>query len=115
MLIFRAAPLRHSESLWLTEKTRKFPVEIDGDALLETVRIALPAGFRVDETPDAVHLDSRFGKYDATWTVENGALLFRRSLEVRAQSVPVADYGELRKFLDGVNGSGMSPVVLVKQ
>src|SRR5262249_53151066 len=48
MLLFRAAPLRHSESLWLTDKTRKYPVEIDGDALFETVRIALPPGFRVD-------------------------------------------------------------------
>jgi hypothetical protein len=115
MLIFRAAPLRHFEGLWLTEKTRKYPVEIDADALSETVKIALPAGFRVDETPDAVHLDTRFGKYDASWTVEGATLLFRRTLEVQAQSVPVAEYGELRKFLDGVNGSGAAPVVLVRQ
>jgi len=115
MLVFRGAPLRHFESLWLTEKTRKYPVEIDADALSETVKIALPAGLRVDETPDPVHLDSRFGKYDATWTVEAGALLFRRTLEVQAQSVPAADYAELRKFLDAVNGSGMAPVVLVQK
>ena len=114
MLIFRAAPLRHSEAARLTEKTRKYPVVLDADALEETVRIALPAGFRVDELPETVHLDSPFGNYEATWKSEDGAMTFRRKLEMRAQSVPAAQYKELRQFLDSVNGSAQSPVVLIK-
>ena len=87
---------------------------LDADALDETVRITLPAGFRLDETPDPVHLDSAFGKYDATWTPEGGVLVFHRKLEVQAQTVPVARDKELQKFLDTVYGSAELPVVLVK-
>ena len=114
MLVFRAAPIRHLESPLLTEKTRKYPVELDLDALQETVRVALPAGFKVDETPQPVHLTTPFGLYEATWVAEPGTLVFRRKLEVQARSVPVSDYAELRKFLDAVTVSAEAPVVLVK-
>jgi len=114
MLIFKAAPLRHGESLRLTEKSRKYPVVMDADALTETVRIALPDGFKVDEMPGPLHLDSRFGKYDATWTVEGSKLIFQRKLEMQPQTVSPAQYADLKKFLDTVRGSPETPVVLVR-
>jgi hypothetical protein len=114
MLIFKAAPLRHGESLRLTEKSRKYPVVMDADALTETVRIALPGGFKVDEIPGPLHLDSPFGKYEATWTVEGSKLIFQRKLEMQAQTVSPAQYADLKKFLDTVRGSPETPVVLVR-
>ena len=114
MMIFHAGLLRHGE-VRLTQKTRKYPVVLNADALAETVKIALPEGYKVDELPDKVHLDSPFGKFQASWTVTGSTLLFERKLEMPAQSVPVAQYAELRKFLDVVMGSGEAPVVLMKQ
>ena len=87
---------------------------IDADALQETVKIALPAEFKVDELPEARHLDSPFGKYDASWKSEGGTLVFQRMLEMQAQSVPVAQYAELKRFLATVMGLAESPVVLVR-
>ena len=113
MLIFRAAMLSHTD-LRLTEKTRKYPIVLDADALDETVNIQLPADFRVDELPDPAHIDSPFGKYDATWTVTGDRLVFKRSFALPAQTVPVAGYAGLRKFLDTVSSSSESPVVLIK-
>lgn len=113
MLIFKAALLSHAD-LRLTEKTRKYPVVVETDALRETVRIHLPAGFKVDELPSAVHIDSPFGKYEATWTSESGAILFRRSFEIPAQTVPVARYADFKQFLERVAVAGDSPVVLVR-
>lgn len=113
MLIFKAGLLNHGE-LRLTEKTRKYPIVLDSDALSESVRIELPAGFKVDELPGAVAIDGAFGKYRATWSSEAGAVVFKRTLEVPAQSVPPEKYGELKKFLDAVAGSAESPVVLLK-
>lgn len=113
MLIFRAALLRHSD-LRLTEKTRKYPIVLDEDALRETVHIRLPEGFKVDELPAPVKLDSRFGRYEATWKSEAGSVVFERSLEMPAQNVPASQYVELRKFLDMVAGSAESPIVLVQ-
>ncbi len=114
MMIFRAAPLRHTDSLVLSEKTRKHPIEVDADALLETTRITLPAGFKVDELPDAVKVESPFGKFEASWAVDGGVVVFRRRLEIQAQSVPAAKYAELRKFLDSAAAAPETPLVLVK-
>jgi hypothetical protein len=113
MMIFKAALLSHGD-LRLTEKTRKYPIVVDTDALRETVRIQLPTGFKVDELPEAVRIDFPFGKYDATWTAEGGAIVFKRTFEMPAQTVPVTQYADFKKFLDRVAGAGNSPVVLVR-
>jgi len=113
MLLFHAGLIRHSD-LRFTEKTRKYPVALDPDALRETVNIELPKEFKVDELPHTVHLDSEFGKFDATWQVREGILVFERTLEMRAQTVPAARYPELKKFLDRVSGAEDAPVVLVR-
>jgi hypothetical protein len=113
MMIFKAALLTHAD-LRLTEKTRKYPVVVDTDSLRETVRIQLPAGFKVDELPSAVHIDSPFGKYEATWSAEGSAILFQRSFEIPAQTISIAAYADFKQFLDRVAVSGDSPVVLVR-
>jgi hypothetical protein len=113
MMILRAGLLRHGD-IRFTEKTRTHPIVLDTDALQEKVRIELPAGFKVDELPSRIRIDSEFGKFDAQWTVEGGILTFTRSFEMRAQTVPAARYAELKKFLDVVSGAEDAPVVLVK-
>jgi hypothetical protein len=47
--------------------------------------------------------------------LESGTVVFKRTLEMPAQTVPSAKYAELKKFLDSVAGSAESPVVLLKQ
>ena len=114
MMIFKASLLHHSDSIRLTEKSRRSPVVMDSDALQETVRITLPEGFKVDELPPPVNVKSIFGKFAATWKVEGGVLLFTRTIEIPAQTVPAAKYTELREFLDSIGGSAELPVVLLK-
>jgi hypothetical protein len=113
MMIFKAGLLSHGE-LRFTEKSRQYPVVVDADALKESVRIELPAGFKVDELPKPVAIDGPFGKYQASWAAESGSIVFKRTLEMPAQTVPAGKYAELKKFLDAVASSGESPVVLVK-
>lgn len=72
------------------------------------------ADFKVDELPPTVHPDSAFGKFDANWALESGAVVSQRSIEIPAQTVPAAQYQELRQFFDRVGGAAMLPVVLMK-
>jgi hypothetical protein len=112
MLIFKTGLIDHGE--WrLIEKTRKYSIVVDTDMLQETVRIQLPADFKIDELPDAMKIETPFGKYEATWTAGPGAVVFKRKLEMPAQTVPATQYAELKKFLDAVAGSAEMPVVLV--
>jgi hypothetical protein len=113
MIVFKAALLTHGD-LRLTEKTRKYPVVLNADALSETVRIQIPTGLKIDELPDAIKIDSPFGKYEATWKSELGAVIFTRALQMPPQTVPVAQYAQLRKFLDVVTSSEEAAVVLIQ-
>jgi len=88
---------------------------LDSESYSETVRVKLPAGFAVDETPESGNLDAPFGTYRISYKVDNGVLLFTRSLEVRAATIPASDYSQVRDFFGRVAGSEQSPVVLLKR
>ena len=114
MMIIHAGLLYRGENIRLHEKNRKYSVVLDGDAFEETVRILLPEGLKIDEMPDAVKGSSEFGSYEAKWTSQPGAIEFTRRVQVREQTVPVAKYQTLRKFIESAYGLGEVPVVLVR-
>jgi hypothetical protein len=115
LLTARAAPLRHYDTPSFSGRTRVWPIVMDADSLSETVRMTLPDGFKVDEMPPAVHLNSPFGTFEATWKLESASVVvFHRAVEIPAQSVPASQYSELRKFLEMVRGAAEEPVILIK-
>ena len=65
--------------------------------------------------PESAKLDAPFGTYRCSYAVNGDKLLFTRSLEVKATTVPAAEYGRVREFFGQVVGSEQSPVVLVKK
>jgi len=113
MMIIRAGLLHHGENIRLREKTRKYPVVLDGDAFEETVHILVPGGLKVDELPDAMKLSNEFGSFEAKWTAQLGSIEFTRKVQLKEQTVPVERYAALRKFIEAAYGSGEMPVVLV--
>jgi uncharacterized protein DUF3857/transglutaminase superfamily protein len=115
LLVFRPAIVSRRESLSLTEPARKHPVVLTPNAYAETTKIKLPAGFEVDEMPDAVKLETAFGNYSTSYVVQDGHLLFTRKLVVRAATIPVADYSKVRSFFERIRAAEGSPVVLVRK
>ena len=115
LLVFKPAIVSRRESLFLTEATRKHPVVLDAYAFSETVSVKLPAGFDVDEMPDAIKLDAPFGSYNTTYDVKNGELVFTRTLAQRAGSIPVDQYQLVRSFFEKIRAAEQAPVVLVRK
>ena len=115
LLVFRPALVSHGGSPRLAEPTRKHPVVLESKAFSETVRFKLPAGFAVDELPDAVKLNAEFGDYTATYEVKDGHLVFTRTLVQRATVLPAARYKEARDFFVRVRASEEAPIVLARQ
>lgn len=115
LLVFRPAIVSRRESLSLTEPLRKHPVVLTPHAYSETTKVKLPGGFDVDELPDAVKLDTAFGSYSTSYVVNDGQLLFTRTLIVRASTIPVADYSKVRSFFERIRAAEQSPVVLVRK
>ena len=48
------------------------------------VRVKLPEGFKVDELPAAVKIETCFGNYSSSFEVTNGLLIFTRNVSMRA-------------------------------
>jgi len=79
------------------------------------VVVKLPAGFQVDEMPDAIKLDTPFGSYSTSYTVKDGQLHFARSLLIKSATLPVSEYAKVRSFFAAISSAEQSPVVLAKK
>lgn len=115
LMMFKPALVSRRSSLFLTKDKRAHPVVLESQAFSETTRIKLPEGFEVDEIPNAVELNQPFGNYAASWEVKDGRLHFKRSLILRAGTIPVEQYANVRSFFALVLGAEQAPVVLAKK
>jgi proline racemase len=115
LLVFKPAIVNRTNSLYLTEKSRKYPVMLDSNSFKETVTFNLPKGFVVDETPDAVNLETPFGNYSTNYEVKDGKLIFVRSLTTTRTSVSVDKYNAVRDFYSKMLEAEQTPVVLLRK
>ncbi|MGH9751939.1 MAG: DUF3857 domain-containing protein [Blastocatellia bacterium] len=115
LLMFKPSIVSRRSSLFLTEAKRKHPVVLDSESYVETAKIKLPAGFDVDEMPDAVEINQSFGNYSAKCEVKDGHLIFRRSMTLKAGIIPVEQYASVRSFFGHMLAVEQAPVVLVKK
>ena len=115
LLVFKPVVVARREDLALTAPTRKHPVVLHANAYSETVRVQLPAGFVVDELPDAVKLQTAFGSYTTSYEVKNNELVFKRQLSQQATTIAAADYETVRKFFESIRAAENSPVVLARK
>src|SRR5205823_9823183 len=67
LLVFRPGSAVAAGGYFLPAVERKRPIELRAEAGHQTVRVRLPEGFKVDELPGPVKLDSPYGKYQSSW------------------------------------------------
>lgn len=115
LLVFKPAIVNRADSIYLTEKSRKHPVVLDSNLFTEDVTFTLPAGFTVDEMPDAVTLETPFGKYSTKYETKDNKLVFSRSLKMNRTTVAVDKYETIRDFYSKILAAEQAPVVLVRK
>jgi hypothetical protein len=115
LLVFKPVIVGRRNALFLTEEKRKHPVMLFSQAMKETVVFSLPAGFVVDEMPDAVNLEMPFGKYTTSYEVKENKLYFTRSLTTTRTTIPVDKYKEVKDFYAKMRDAEQSPVVLLRK
>ena len=99
LLIFNPAVVSRSASPDLVGQERKLPLVIESAAFAETVKARLPAGFVMDEMPQALNMETSFGNYHAECTLGEGTLLYRRSLVSNDSIFLANNSSRLRNFL----------------
>lgn len=115
LLVFKPAIVSRLDALSLTGASRKAPVVLKSNAFTEIVRVQLPEGFEVDETPDPLKIETPFGSYTATYEVKEGQLLFTRTLSIKALTIPAEQYAAVRSFFERIRATEQAPVVLAKK
>lgn len=115
LLVFKPVVVDRLNSLWLTDSRRTHPVVMDATSFTETAVFNLPQGFAVDETPDAVNMETAFGNYSANYEVKENSLVFKRKLVLKSTVVPVEKYASVKDFFVKIRSAEQSPVVLIRK
>lgn len=115
LLVFKPVIVGRRNALSLTEPKRDNPVIIDSSAVKETAIFSLPTGFIVDELPEAVNLETAFGKYTTSYEVKDGKLYFTRLMMTNRTTVPVEKYNSVRDFFAKMREAEQAPVVLMRK
>lgn len=114
LIIFKPAIVSRRDALSFTDDTRSQPIVLDSRAYDESVEVALPLGFHVDEKPDDVDIEEDFGTFRAEWRVEGDNLLFDRSLVLENMVLAPDQYERVKEFFRQDNVAAAAPVVLVR-
>jgi transglutaminase-like putative cysteine protease len=115
LLVFKPVIVGRRHGIYLTEPKRKNPIELESTAMKEAITFNLPIGFSVDEMPDAVNLDTAFGKYSTSYEVKANRLVFTRSLVMNRTLVPVENYNAVKDFFTKIREAEQAPVVLIRK
>jgi hypothetical protein len=115
LLVFKPVIVGRRHGVYLTETKRTNPIELDSTAMKESVVVNLPIGFAVDEVPDAVNLETQFGKYSTSYEVKADKLIFKRSLVTNRAILPVESYNAVKEFFTKIRAAEQSPVVLIRK
>jgi hypothetical protein len=63
----------------------------------------------VDEVPEAVKLDTPFGKYSTSYEVKEGKLYFTRSMVTNRSLIPADKYASVKEFFTKIRDAEQAP------
>ena len=115
LLVFKPVIVGRRNAVALTEPKRTNPIELDSNAMREKVTYVLPAGFVVDEMPDAVNLETNFGKYSTKYESKDGKLILTRSITMNRITIAADKYAGVKDFFTKILDAEQSPVVLIRK
>jgi hypothetical protein len=98
------------------DKPRTFPIDLSASGRWrDSFDITLPAGFVVDETPDAVNLDLDFASYHSSVTAKGNVLHYEREYEVREVEIPADKAASFRLLENTILADEKGAAVLKRQ
>lgn len=97
------------------EEERKYDIELDMEYTdTDKIEIEIPEGYKPEALPQEVVLETKFGKYKSSVKLEQGKIIYTRTMEQFSGSFPKTDYAEMVKFYDAVYKADRSRIVFVK-
>lgn len=82
---------------------------------LDTIHYRLPEGIYPEFLPEPMKVNSRFGEYESTFSLEEGKLLYIRKLKMNKGEYPPETYREFSEFFKGINKADNTKIVFMSK
>lgn len=98
------------------EKDRKFPIYVNEYPYqnIDTVKIKLPYGYKLEAAPQEIELDESFARYKTEYKYENKTLFYVRYFEYKTNHFSVELYDRFLNFLKTVVKTDQTKFVFKK-
>jgi hypothetical protein len=114
LLVFNPSVLDPDRWNFPVDDKRAEPIVLRAQIYRKHVRIKLPAGFTVDELPQAMKEESEWGAFSVRFEQTGSELTMDEELKTEGMMLPAHRYGEVKKFFDEFNAADQQQAVLVK-
>jgi len=105
-----------SDAYGLLDKPRVYPISFDGARTWkDDFDVTIPAGYAVDDVPNAVNMDVGFASYHSEVKAKDGVLHYHREYTIKQLTLPPSDYAALLKLEAAITSDENSDAVLKKQ
>ena len=115
MLLFKPALLHYPEPLQFSDTKREQPILLEADSRRETIRIALPIGFAIDELPDTQTIQETFGQCELKYEVKDGVVIYARTIRLKKATIPAHQAEQVKTFFARIKAAEQNPVVLLRK
>ncbi|MFI5372945.1 MAG: transglutaminase family protein, partial [Candidatus Eisenbacteria bacterium] len=95
------------------DRPRRQPMDLHECSVRETLTVAVPDGWAIDEMPRPVEHRTGWGAFTSTSAIADGRLQVVRSLEIERYRLPAARMDEWRRFAADVTAASAASAVLV--
>jgi hypothetical protein len=115
MMLVRPRVLGTAQEDIRTDEPRRYPVEFTAErAQIEDYTVHFPEGYKVEDLPDPVAIDTDFASYTSKTEVVGNSLHYTREYRLKAMELPASRYGELTKFVGRVANDEHNQAILRK-
>jgi hypothetical protein len=98
------------------EKNRRFTIDLKKENhYIDSIQIAVPAGYETESKPRDLELKTKFGKYSNKTIYSDNKISYYREFEQYSGRFPAGDYGEVEKFYNDIYEADHKSIVLVKK
>ncbi len=113
-LLFRAVPI-YSDNVYKIDESRSLPFEIRQSFEDEyEIDFSIPKGYKIDETPDNVALNSEFGYYKLSFVKKGEEIKVLRKIQVNKGTYPKEKYNEYVGFRKKIINMDNSKILITK-
>ncbi len=108
--------VNRSGTRFTNDSPRKYPVEFTYSFMdVDTIHIQVPGGYTTEALPKDQHLQTRFGNFDITYSINGNSIDVIRKQVRNRMTISVSEYPELVNYFETIYKTDRSRIVFVKK